>query len=432
MSAICGVSLQPALADLLQPATDYDGDTFTIYLGERLYPKRVHPPGEYTPLVAEPLEHPCTMDDLSDFICRFIVSDQIGFISTLHLAIADFSPLGGHDPRCLKLAEMHSHAVNFRKTGVPVSYADLPTADSRLRPDFIVQTIETGFTCYRSPRALGQLYRDIPLIREDEGDILAASLRASVAPQSAEDIKPALSDNSDRDLLRLALNELAARFPHLKPSNEELVWLSRSWYPLMNSFSVQLFRIAGWCAERASGVNLLSEEEVLLAVIASKTVSKKRKWSDKLRQATQELGPFLRTQMRRAACHQGESVLIHGPQFPLGAQQPWRFTAIGTGTADDPIELKEEEDALVLERPKPSLGGAQLNRTSARPAHPGRTPSLSTQTKITMLRWESKVQKRREGTKTQTRRNWVERFAACGPRAMSPRPTLVKVRTPYL
>lgn len=48
-------------------------------------------------------------------------TDQLGRIATNYLLLADQKEMGTSDPACKILAEMHSTAVDFSKTEIPVS-----------------------------------------------------------------------------------------------------------------------------------------------------------------------------------------------------------------------------------------------------------------------------------------------------------------------
>jgi hypothetical protein len=48
-------------------------------------------------------------------------SDQLGQIAVAHRVLADAKDEGTLHPSCQLLAEMHSTAVDFSKTGIPVS-----------------------------------------------------------------------------------------------------------------------------------------------------------------------------------------------------------------------------------------------------------------------------------------------------------------------
>lgn len=98
-----------------------------------------------------------------------IEADLVGYISILHLRIADLDLKGPSCDECLLLAEKASHAVDFQKTGTPVNFDNLPRA-GRLRPDFLTGEVvepsaESSF--YPSDKVLGILYRNVPLKNED-------------------------------------------------------------------------------------------------------------------------------------------------------------------------------------------------------------------------------------------------------------------------
>ncbi|CAE6506582.1 unnamed protein product [Rhizoctonia solani] len=152
---------------------DLDGDLYDLInltAWPQLAPRELVDPAAYPPAPKKCIEgRPCTMDDVKDFICDFITSDMVGIISTQHLKLADFRAEGVSDPDCLKLAELHSKAVDFPKSGTPVAPSELPRSGRMPRPDW--DAGELGFRSardevYPSKRALGQLYRAIRLSEE--------------------------------------------------------------------------------------------------------------------------------------------------------------------------------------------------------------------------------------------------------------------------
>lgn len=64
----------------------------------------------------------------------FIKNDVLGRICNAHLALAD--QFGPQDQECIDLAGLASKAVDFGKTGVPVSWNELPNTISKY-PDFM-------------------------------------------------------------------------------------------------------------------------------------------------------------------------------------------------------------------------------------------------------------------------------------------------------
>ena len=99
---------------------DLDGDLYNVIYDNTLYPKLKHEPADYA--TAEPLNigRPVERSDMTDFFIQFMENDNLGLIATLHQILADQSPMGTFDPSCIKVAGMHSTAVDFSKTGIPV------------------------------------------------------------------------------------------------------------------------------------------------------------------------------------------------------------------------------------------------------------------------------------------------------------------------
>ncbi|KID94539.1 RNA-dependent RNA polymerase, partial [Metarhizium majus ARSEF 297] len=83
-----------------------------------------------------PLDRPVARDDMAAFFLNFMKSDILGLIATRHQILADVQREGTNDISCTKLAEMHSTAVDYSKTGIAVGWLDMPRAP-RLRPDFL-------------------------------------------------------------------------------------------------------------------------------------------------------------------------------------------------------------------------------------------------------------------------------------------------------
>ncbi|EEH16788.2 hypothetical protein PABG_06875 [Paracoccidioides brasiliensis Pb03] len=114
---------------------DLDGDLYNVIYDETLIPKITVPPAEYPRVEEKVLNRPVVTDDIIDFFVTFMQQDQLGRIATIHQAIADQRDRGTFDEQCLLLAELHSTAVDFSKSGVPVDLARIPKFP-RYRPDF--------------------------------------------------------------------------------------------------------------------------------------------------------------------------------------------------------------------------------------------------------------------------------------------------------
>ncbi|XP_077499516.1 uncharacterized protein LOC144110477 [Amblyomma americanum] len=89
------------------------------------------------------------------FTCNYIKNDNIGLMSSAHLAWADQLPDGIFSHRCLTLAEKISTSLDFAKTGIS---ACLDKSERVHRyPEFMEKTGNKD--TYQSSRVLGQLYR---------------------------------------------------------------------------------------------------------------------------------------------------------------------------------------------------------------------------------------------------------------------------------
>ncbi|KAI9668532.1 MAG: hypothetical protein M1829_005349 [Trizodia sp. TS-e1964] len=115
---------------------DLDGDLYNIIYDERFLPTVFYSPADYPRATPIDIGRPVERKDMYEFFLKFMESDQLGRIATLHQVIADQSHYGTRDERCLILADMHSTAVDFSKTGIPIDHKRLPKHDN-LRPDFM-------------------------------------------------------------------------------------------------------------------------------------------------------------------------------------------------------------------------------------------------------------------------------------------------------
>ncbi len=89
-----------------------------------------------------------------------IIADQ----STQQDHGANKESVGIFDAACLKLAELHSAAVDYQKRGTPVPLVQIPRLKFPSKPDWNQPEIgSTEGDFYESQRAIGKLYRDINL-----------------------------------------------------------------------------------------------------------------------------------------------------------------------------------------------------------------------------------------------------------------------------
>lgn len=159
------------------------GDVFVITTMKELLPQKISQPADYDPAKRKEVDRESTQQDMADFVTEFICSDvsavglarasstdlddkrqTIGLISSRWLEHADKSPRGIFDPGCLRLAQMHSLATDYPKTGLPVPVGDLPECNMRRgRPDWSAPETESSGRFYESQRYLGRLFREVHL-----------------------------------------------------------------------------------------------------------------------------------------------------------------------------------------------------------------------------------------------------------------------------
>ena len=114
---------------------DLDGDLFNvIWDPEVVNATQPSTPADYPRVDPLVIYEEITSKHMADFFIDFMKNDNLGLIANRHLILADQRESGTHDPDCLKLAELHSSAVDFSKTGRPVELIKLPKAE-KARPD---------------------------------------------------------------------------------------------------------------------------------------------------------------------------------------------------------------------------------------------------------------------------------------------------------
>ncbi|CAK8563059.1 unnamed protein product [Lathyrus sativus] len=133
---------------------DLDGDLFFVSWDKDLIPAQTDNPMDYTGRRPRIMDHQVTLEEIHHFFVDYMINDTLGAISTAHLVHADREPDKARSRKCLELAELHSMAVDFAKTGAP---AEMPRAlKPREFPDFM-ERFEKPM--YVSKGVLGKLYR---------------------------------------------------------------------------------------------------------------------------------------------------------------------------------------------------------------------------------------------------------------------------------
>lgn len=101
---------------------DLDGDLYNIIFLPDLFPSFISEPADYPIVAPIDIGRKVTRSDMTDFFIRFMENDHLGRIAVSHQKLADQKERGTFDPECIKLASLHSTAVDFSKTGISVSH----------------------------------------------------------------------------------------------------------------------------------------------------------------------------------------------------------------------------------------------------------------------------------------------------------------------
>ncbi|KUJ21239.1 rna-dependent rna polymerase-like protein [Mollisia scopiformis] len=115
---------------------DLDGDLYNIVWDSGCKPTHYCHPADYPRQLPQDIGRTVERDDMTDFFIKFMETDQLGRIATSHQVLADQKNMGTSDPDCKLLAELHSTAVDFSKTGIPVDMKLMPKVIP-VRPDFM-------------------------------------------------------------------------------------------------------------------------------------------------------------------------------------------------------------------------------------------------------------------------------------------------------
>ncbi|EJD52223.1 RdRP-domain-containing protein [Auricularia subglabra TFB-10046 SS5] len=240
---------------------DLDGDLFHVSEYPYFRIKQPYLPAAYpTPERRKLKDREATIDDVADFVVEYINSDVLGLVATTHLVIADQHPDGVRAHKCMQLAELHSTAVDYAKTGIPVPRMRIPHYEFPAKPDWKADEVDdpTSADYYESQRALGHLYRGVGYTSADD---LEKNLGKHT--RTAEDV--------DRDISS-KIQERIEEHVDLETDppvfHEELM-------KLYQQYVYELRRISTLHSLKA--IYPLTEIEVMLGVILGKTSQPKRR-----------------------------------------------------------------------------------------------------------------------------------------------------------
>ncbi|KAJ7225794.1 RNA-directed RNA polymerase 2 [Mycena pura] len=259
---------------------DLDGDTYNIIplkLSPGFRPTISHDPANYAPAEKKLVDHPSTMRDVAEFVIEYINSDALGMVAINWLLIADQSPRGIFDSDCIKLAGLHSNAVDYVKTGQPVAIQTIPKPKSKLKPDWHAPELNANIAdYYKSHRAIGRLFRAIELPDVQSG-ALPISQRLMIKEgrmkpprvDGVDDLADTLDEfDFEDDPMVLAIQTRVARFipPDGRPP-DVVEYIAQ----IFGRYSSELQSICVGHTLSHSRTALLSEEEAVVGTIIAKS-----------------------------------------------------------------------------------------------------------------------------------------------------------------
>ncbi|KAL4783051.1 RNA dependent RNA polymerase-domain-containing protein [Aspergillus varians] len=136
---------------------DLDGDDYLVIWDQDLLPNDwFREPMNYTSKKAHDLDHDVTVDEITSFFVTYMKNDCLPTIAHAHLAWGDYLDDGVNEAKCIQLAQLHSDAVDYNKTGNPAVMTR--ALQPRKWPHFMEKNNKPEHCLYRSEKVLGQLY----------------------------------------------------------------------------------------------------------------------------------------------------------------------------------------------------------------------------------------------------------------------------------
>ncbi|KAI9037676.1 RNA-directed RNA polymerase QDE-1 [Aspergillus affinis] len=306
---------------------DLDGDLYHVIWDKALISKlQSFKPADYPRVEAVDIRRAVTVGDMANFFIDFMKTDHLGVIATKHMVVADQQPLGTSDALCRKLAEMHSTAVDFSKSGIPVNMKDIPRMNN-YRPDFLApgprvslqgrtrinfdelvshpafnddDDMEERRMYYRSDKILGRLYRAV-----DEGHIWYGDIISKCKLDEGPFWNAFIADCTSRcnSVGRGGCKQLAGEASRLRAAYEDAVIAAMNGYSDHPTTPITEMEVVTGCL--VSGTGMLSRRQ--------------RDQSIKLNDEYARICEWVTNHMRRQGLgyENGESFVSDGLEFCL-------------------------------------------------------------------------------------------------------------------
>lgn len=142
---------------------DLDGDDYLVIWDPDLLPEDwFRAPMDYTATKAKDLDRDVTVNDITSFFVTYMKNDHLPRIAQAHLALADRLEGGVNEDKCIRLAQLHSDAVDYNKTGSPARMTR--NLYPQMWPHFMEKKYQPKEKTYTSQKILGQLYDSVDRI----------------------------------------------------------------------------------------------------------------------------------------------------------------------------------------------------------------------------------------------------------------------------
>ncbi|KAK4865429.1 hypothetical protein LT330_009540 [Penicillium expansum] len=136
---------------------DLDGDDYLVIWDPDLIPAKWFVECmDYKGSKAPDLDHDVTVDEITSFFVTYMKNDCLPRIAHAHLAWADRLPKGVWEEKCIRLAQLHSDAVDYNKSGAHARMTR--SLDPKFWPHFMEKRFKRPSSIYKSTKILGQLY----------------------------------------------------------------------------------------------------------------------------------------------------------------------------------------------------------------------------------------------------------------------------------
>ncbi|OQR81829.1 RNA-directed RNA polymerase, partial [Thraustotheca clavata] len=122
---------------------DLDGDIYFAIWDQPLVCKENYPamiprnPTSFNQIYAK------NMNGVGHFFVNYMLKDNLGHISTMHVLLCDLLPNGAKDNLAIEFAQAHAIAIDYAKTGIPATVPRIPM--KLLYPDFMEKTTKQSY-----------------------------------------------------------------------------------------------------------------------------------------------------------------------------------------------------------------------------------------------------------------------------------------------